>query len=201
MIHPWKVLNSKISYQDRWIKVRSDSCQTLSGKVIEPYHVLEYPDWVNVVALTQQQEIVLVRQYRHGSQKIMTELPSGAIEKNDLSPEAAARRELLEETGFSGDRFFEIGSYSPNPANHSNTCYAFLALDVYSVQEQMPDPTEDLEVIRLPFKEFLRGTWSGEIPVQAPHAATFHLMTGFLLQTDQMDLQPIKKVLVDDLWK
>ena len=76
MLKPWVVEDSRITYADRWLKVRTDRCVSPSGPVIDPFHVLEYPAWVNVVALTPDGEIVLVRQYRHGVQQILLELPA-----------------------------------------------------------------------------------------------------------------------------
>ena len=77
MLKPWKILDSSATYEDQWLKLRSDRCITKAGKIIEPFHILEYPTWVNVVALTKNEKIILVRQYRHGVVKILTELPCG----------------------------------------------------------------------------------------------------------------------------
>jgi 8-oxo-dGTP pyrophosphatase MutT (NUDIX family) len=166
-----------------------------SGQLIEPYHVLEYPDWINVVALTTDLEIVLVRQYRHGAGQVLDELPSGVIERSDRSPQEAASRELREETGFSGDRFIPVGQYSPNPANHSNICYTFFAPQVSLVGAAQPDATEDLEVVILPFKDYLRKTWSGELPIQGLHGAALYFTSGYLMRTQEESLRELRKAI------
>ncbi|WP_414587680.1 NUDIX hydrolase [Scytonema sp. PCC 10023] len=164
MLEPWQVIGSKTTYEDAWLKVQSDCCLTKSGKVIEPYHVLQYPTWVNVVALTSDTEILLVRQYRHGVARILTELPSGAVESSDENPEAAIRRELMEETGFTGGEFFQIGCTYANPANHNNLVWSFLAINIQLTQELKLDFNEEVEVIREDFKEFLKQVWQGNLP-------------------------------------
>jgi hypothetical protein len=101
-MHPfdWKLLKSEYLVQDRWRSLRADTCQLLNGRTIAPYYALEYPPWVNVVALTPDHDVVLVRQYRHGVQQAVLELPSGTVEPTDASPLTAVQRELLEETGY-----------------------------------------------------------------------------------------------------
>ncbi|TWF54495.1 NUDIX hydrolase [Neorhizobium alkalisoli] len=95
----WSVLSSETVVKDRWIDLRAETCVTPSGQEIAPYYVLSYPDWVNIVAITADDEIVLVRQYRHGAADVFTEIPGGAVDAGDPDPVAAAKRELLEETG------------------------------------------------------------------------------------------------------
>ena len=125
-VRPWTRLSSQVTYQDCWIHLRSDRCRTADGKIIEPYHVLEYPDWVNLVAITKRErKLLLAREYRHGIGQIMPGLISGGLEEADsdtgLNPhEAAARRELEEETGYQGGEFSRILTSFPNPASHSN---------------------------------------------------------------------------------
>ena len=94
-LRPWKILSSKHVYPN----VRIDHCELPDGQVIEGF-VLEYHDWATVVALTPDNQVVMERQYRHGIQKILLELPGGVIDDSDASPLEAARRELLEETGY-----------------------------------------------------------------------------------------------------
>ncbi|MEH2230992.1 MAG: NUDIX hydrolase [Nostoc sp.] len=111
MVSPfdWIVLKSRHLVKDRWISVRSDTCQMPNGTIVDPYYVLEYPTWVNVVALTKKQEIILVKQYRHGLKQTILELPSGAVKTEDVLPMEAAKRELLEETGYTSNHFIETG--------------------------------------------------------------------------------------------
>ena len=157
-IIPWKILESHHIHKN----VRIDKCELPNGMVIDGF-VLEYRDWVTVIALTKQQEMVLVRQYRHGAQKVILELPGGAMDAEDQSPMQAARRELLEETGYSSDNFIQIGCVSPNPANQTNLIYSFLALDAEKVSEQQLDETEDMEVVLKPLQEVISMAKNSEL--------------------------------------
>jgi ADP-ribose pyrophosphatase len=156
-ITPWKILESHHLHKN----VRIDICELPDGKLIDGF-VLEYGDWVTVVALTKEQEVVLVRQYRHGAQKVILELPGGASEP-DESPLEAARRELLEETGYASDQFIQIGCVSPNPANQTNMIYSFLALDAYQAGSQDLDETEEIEVVLKPLEEVIAMAKKGEL--------------------------------------
>jgi ADP-ribose pyrophosphatase len=149
-IRPWKILESYYLHKN----VRIDTCELPDGKVIEGF-VLEYGDWATVIALTRQQEVVMIRQYRHGAQKVILELPGGAMEPGDERPLQAARRELLEETGYASDTFIQIGCASPNPANQTNLVYFFLALDAEKIAPQNLDGTEEIEVLLKPLEELI----------------------------------------------
>jgi ADP-ribose pyrophosphatase len=157
-IKPWKILESHHIHK----YVRIDKCELPNGMTLDGF-VLEYGDWATILALTKQQEVVLVRQYRHGAQKVILELPGGAMDARDESPMQAARRELLEETGYDSDNFIQIGCVSPNPANQTNLIYSFLALDVEKVSDQNLDDTEDIEVVLKPLDELIRMAKSGEL--------------------------------------
>ena len=157
-MHPldWKLLHSEYVLHDRWLALRADTCQLPNGRTMVPYSVLEYPPWVNVVALTADQQVVLVRQYRHGVRQTLLELPSGAVDAADASPLAAAPRELLEETGYGAGAVVETGRLSPNPAPHTHLTYCCLATEVRWVAEPHPEETEPLETVLLPLAEVVR---------------------------------------------
>lgn len=157
-IKPWKILESHFIHKN----VRIDTCELPNGMTIDGF-VLDYGDWATILALTKQQEVVMVRQYRHGAQKVILELPGGAMDEKDENPRQAARRELLEETGFASDTFIQIGCVSPNPANQTNLIYSFLALDAEKVDGQHLDATEDIEVVLKPLEEVIRMAKSGEL--------------------------------------
>ena len=157
-IKPWKILESHHLHKN----VRIDKCELPDGKVIDGF-VLEYAHWATIVALTKEQQVVLVRQYRHGAQKVILELPGGAMEPEDESPMHAARRELLEETGYTSDTFIQIGCVSPNPANQTNLIYSFLALDVEKVAGQNLDETEEIEVVLKPLNEVINMAMNSEL--------------------------------------
>lgn len=91
----WIVLKSRHLVKDKWISVRSDTCQMPNGTIVDPYYVLEYPTWVNVVALTKNQEVILVKQYRHGLKKTILELPSGAVEAEDVFTSISCKTRVI----------------------------------------------------------------------------------------------------------
>ena len=124
----WKRKRSEKRADCRVFTVREDFCERESDARASSFFVIENPDWVNIIALTRTGEVVLIEQFRHGTEKIILELPGGMIDDGE-EPKTAARRELLEETGFSSENFILLGQSHPNPAIQNNTIYHFLALD------------------------------------------------------------------------
>lgn len=114
--------------------------------------VLETPDWVNVVALTTDRRLVVVRQYRFGPAAIRTEIPGGVVDPGEAHADAA-RRELREETGYLSERWTYLGAVEPNPAFHDNVCHHWLAEDAVPTAEQEQDPGEDIVVDTLDLEE------------------------------------------------
>lgn len=141
----WKLLSSTYLFKNNWATLREDTCQMPSGKIIKPYYVLEYPDWVNAVAITSEHEAILIRQYRHAAGEVVLEIPGGCIDKNE-TPEEAVRRELLEETGYSFNEITYLISLYANPATGNNKTHCFLATGGRKVQEQNLDGAEEIEV-------------------------------------------------------
>lgn len=172
-ITPWKVVDFRYLVRDSWMTLRADRCQTGSGVVVDPYYVMEPPDWVQIVAFDCQDRILITRQYRHGAALISTEFPCGVVEPGE-APAEAARRELLEETGCTSQELWPLSSLSPNPARYSNKIHAFVALDTQQVQAQNLDKTEEIEFGFYTLSEVFSLIDRGAFP-QALHLANLFL--------------------------
>lgn len=173
-LKPWTVTASRIVLADRWIRVRADSCVADNGDAIDPFYVLEYPDWVHVVALTDDDRLVMNRQYRHGAGEVHLELPGGVMDASDADPIAAGRREFLEETGHGAREFRHVVSLRPNPATHANRVHTVLALGAVPVGVQAFDNGEEIAVDLVPVAEVLRLVREGAVQ-HAPHVASLLL--------------------------
>jgi 8-oxo-dGDP phosphatase len=167
---PWTVLHRRYIYNRApWLVIRQDHVRLPNGREIPEFWVQEFPPWVSVVAITPKDEIVLVRQFRAGLAQVHYELPAGVADAEE-EMEAAARRELAEETGFGGGRWRPFLRLSPNSAIQNNLSHTFIAEGVTRVAEPTPDGTEDLRVHLVPLADVRRLIDEGEI-VQALHAA------------------------------
>lgn len=141
----WQKLSSRYLVKEQWATLRVDTCDLQNGIVKDDYFVLEYPNWVNAVALTAENEVIMVRQYRHAGDIISLEIPGGVID-GDEKPEDAVRRELLEETGYSFEKIALIAILYPNPATSNNVTYTYLLTGGVKTQEQHLDEHEILNV-------------------------------------------------------
>ena len=150
----YKVLSSKYLIRRPWLTARKDVLQLPDGRVNPEFYVLEYPSWVNVIAVDRQGRFVMVRQYRHGLGVMSTELCAGVVEPGE-DPEAAARRELAEETGYTGGRWSLQCVISANQSTSNNLTYCYLAEGVELTQNQKLDPTEMLTTLTLSRDELL----------------------------------------------
>jgi ADP-ribose pyrophosphatase len=142
----WKILSSEYLFRELWFTTRKDKCQTAEGKIIDPYYVFEFPTWVTAMAVTDDNKIILARQYRHAIDEISLELPGGCVDDTDKSLQDAIIRELLEETGYEFSKFDYLGKISPNPSTNNNWMHMFLATGGKKVKEQQLDHNEEIEV-------------------------------------------------------
>lgn len=142
----WKVLKSEYIARKPWFTVRREEVELPTGNRIPEYYVYEYPDWINIIAITEDQKFVFVNQYRHGLGETSYELCAGVCEKEDVSPLVSAQRELWEETGYGEGEWKEYMVLSANPSTHTNLTYTFLATGVKQVSTQHLEETEDLTV-------------------------------------------------------
>lgn len=142
----WKTLKSEYLFKDSWFTVRRDTCEQPDGRIVYPYYVYEFPTWVTALALTEDGQVVMERQYRHALGEVAYEIPGGCVDDTDASLEDAVRRELMEETGYAFDTVEYLGKTSANPSTNSNWMHMFLATGGRRVKEQSLDDNEDLEV-------------------------------------------------------
>lgn len=142
----WKIIESQYLVKRPWLTARRDTVELADGRINNEYYVLEYPDWVNVIAITRDGQFIMERQYRHGLQVFSTELPCGVMEKNE-APLQAAQRELLEETGYAGGEWVKLMEICANPGSQNNLTHCYLATGVEKVAEQSLDDTEELSVL------------------------------------------------------
>lgn len=166
----WKTLSGKYLHRDPWLTVRQDCLELPDGRIIPNYYILEYPEWVNVIAVTPDQQLIMERQYRPGLGAYAFELCAGTVEKTDASVLEAARRELLEETGFGGGKWSEFLVLSPNPSSHNNLAHTFLARNVVHMQQPHLDASEDIQVFLMPEDEVFTLLEQGKI-VSGPMVA------------------------------
>ncbi|ANL20187.1 NUDIX hydrolase domain-containing protein [Rhizobium sp. N113] len=188
-LKPWSVTASRITYEDRWIRVRSDDCVTADGIVIAPFHVLDYPDWINVIPVMPDGRVLLTREYRHGRGEIVLGLVAGGVEADDGKTGdgksgdaalAAAQRELREETGYEASTFVKLLTSYPNAASHSNTVTSWLALGLSRAGEPRFDPGEKVELLFTDLAAILGDLQSGAVIMQSMHVAALYAAESWL---------------------
>jgi ADP-ribose pyrophosphatase len=164
----WKTLSSEYLFNDTWLRARKDTCERPDGKIVTPYYVMEYPTWVTGVAITEDEKIVLVKQYRHALGEVCIETPGGCVDDTDANLSEAIQREMLEETGYKFDTVTYLGTTSPNPSTNQNLMHMYLLQGGKLVQEQELDHNEDIEVVLATLLE-LKGMLERNEIVQAMH--------------------------------
>ena len=153
MIKDWEVLNRRLVNDFGIVKIHTKRARSPRTDDVRDILAIDFPDWALVLAITRQKEVVMVNQYRHGIERVCLELPGGLIDPEDSSPELAAGRELLEETGYQSSELTRLGECYPQPAVLSNRCFFFLAENAEKVQEPQMDEGEDIEIKKVPLKQ------------------------------------------------
>jgi len=175
----WKKLSSEYLFKENWFTARKDRCIRADGKIIDPYYVFEFPEWVTALAVTEDEKILMVKQYRHALNEVCIELPGGCVDKTDNNFEDAIRRELLEETGYAFKTVHALGRISANPSTNSNLMHMFVATGGKKIQEQNLDENEEIEVLSLDFEELFQLLDEKRI-VQAMHVTTIFYALRYL---------------------
>lgn len=150
----WKVLDSKYISHHIYFTARRDRCEKPDGKIVDAYFVVEMPPSVCVLPLTENNEVVMVRQYRHPIGQSILEIPGGFMDAEE-TPAEAAKRELLEETGYRFEEVTYLGKVAANPGVLENFTHMFVATGGRKVQEQQLDANEDIEIVLMPVSELL----------------------------------------------
>lgn len=188
----WTIDTTEYVINDRFLKLRRDSCTTPTDGKVGTYYVLELKDWVNCIAIDEDGNVLMLRHYRHGVQKYLMEFIGGSMEE-DETPEEAAKREVEEETGYTGGSIFHVGTSYPNPANHTNQVHTFLAVGGKISQDQNLEVGETITVERIPLKTVIEEMSKPDSIYPAIYiAALFHAMN-FIRNSDEPELQHLKQ--------
>jgi len=161
-LQPWPILSEETLADMGIFQLHEVTAQNPRTQSERRLALVTTGDWVNVVPLTREREVVLVRQWRHGTRSMTLEIPGGLVDEGE-TPAAAAAREVREETGFAGDGLMELGVVQPNPAFLDNLCYTFLIENCTEVGALQMDEGEDIEVVRVPLVDIPGRVASGEI--------------------------------------
>lgn len=175
----WRTLESKYIITNRWIRLRADTCETPDGHTFDDWYILECPDWLSCVVLSEDlQEITLLRHYRHGIQDFVLEVPGAIIEEGE-TPKQTLVRELKEEIGLSNAEIIKIGTVYPNPDKQTNKDHCFLAIGG-EYGKSHPEPGETLEMLKMPLAELLKKIDDQKIIMQSMHLSAIFLALNYL---------------------
>ena len=135
---------------------------------------IKSPDWINILPITSDGQAVFIHQYRHGTDAVTMEIPGGMVDPHEADPIEAARREMLEETGFSAETILKIGVAEANPAFMTNRCHTYLALNAVKIEEPQFDGTEDIATELVPLDSLNKLVMSGKVQHSLVICAIFH---------------------------
>jgi 8-oxo-dGTP pyrophosphatase MutT (NUDIX family) len=189
----WTVLQSNKILTNEWIKLRADRCVNASGQEISPYYVLEYRDWVNVVAFTMEGKVLLVNEYKHGVGRVCLGLPGGVIDGTDESPLCTAQRELLEETGYLAGTLMPTLTMTVNPAIQNNYGHGHVAFGCTPSHEgRRASLSESLEPALLDFPQLLSSYLRCNLVISGFDGASLWQAAIALMQQDDPHLRDLR---------
>lgn len=178
-LEKWKTISSKYVVNDRWMKLRADTCVTLTGREIAPYYVIEYGDWASCLVISDDNEVTLLRHYRHGISDYVLEIVAGAIDDGE-KPEQAIRRELEEEIGLKNATLYETGVCYSNPANQTNKVHNFLALGGTFDGQPKHENGADFQVTKMQLNDLKKLINNQSEVMQGLHLASIFLALNYL---------------------
>lgn len=170
---PWKTLSSKTLYKTRWCTVREDTVQLPNGKILDDYSVVNLPDVVMVFALTKKRNVLFVKQYRYGVDKVLLELPAGSYVKGKERPENAAKRELWEETGYRALKLERLSTVNEYPTKDAHSITIYFTENPICEGSNHQEETEDIQVVEVPFEKLDEYIRKGKIAVAGSIAAIY----------------------------
>ena len=169
-LRPWRVISSTYPIASAHLRLRADRVELPTGEIIDDYYVRESRGFCVVFAMTEDERVVLVRQYKHGIREIIIELPAGGIDA-DETPEACAHRELAEETGYTVERLEHLRTFPVDPTSASGSFHLFLGRGARLTTEQSLDVTEEIDVSTVPLNEIRQMAFDGRIRPSSQVAA------------------------------
>jgi len=193
----WEIIKSDYIVNNRWLKLRADTCVIPDGHTIEPYYVFEYKDWVNCFVIDAKLNVIMLKHYRHGVQDEVLEIVGGGIEDTDASPLNAIKRELKEELGYTDGEVYQTGISYPNPSNQTNKVYSFIAFGGSCTVSQELEKGENLKMHTFNLKDIvcrLENTESKEI-FQSLHLASVFFALNFIRKSSLESLKTLKSAL------
>jgi 8-oxo-dGTP pyrophosphatase MutT (NUDIX family) len=175
MIEPWNKTGSEYLGDFRIFRIRVDSSRSPRTGNVHRFFVLESPDWVNVIPLTPEGNVIMIRQFRHGTEDVTLEVPGGMVDAADGDPAVSAARELREETGYEAEEVIHLGSVAPNPAFLNNRCHSYLARNARPVAAPQLDGAEDIAFEEIPLADIPGLIRDGTITHSLTIAAFYYL--------------------------
>lgn len=165
-------MESKVAFENRWWKIVQETVRLPDGSVTEDYYVNHSKGGVAVFAVTEAGNVLVNRQYKHGVRETVQELTVGRIDDGDRDLLEAAKRELLEETGYGEGEWEKLSTTLTNPTSSTSRMHAYLARGVRKLAEPQADPRETVEVREVPPEEFLRMLFDVGLPSQTSLATS-----------------------------
>lgn len=175
MIKRWEKIRTEYLGDFRIFRIRADSSRSPRTGNVHRFFVLESPDWVNVIPLTPERNVVMIRQYRHGTEEVTLEVPGGMVDAGDGDPSVSAARELREETGYEAEEIIHLGSVAPNPAFLNNRCHSYLVRRARRAHAVQLDGAEDITFEEIPLAEIPGLIRDGAITHSLTIAAFYYL--------------------------